>query len=133
MSKDELKTSGSMEELAAAIDAVLRDALDRVEVHPCDEHNDAVRANGLPDAIQRLYRARAALDMTPAVGKVIMGDELVPAGYLLQWPSMRGGRQVIYSTDRVSADAIGCPVEQVFKKADGPNAIHADLPAKAQS
>jgi hypothetical protein len=47
-----------MSQLELAVDAVLRDALDRVEVHPCDEHNDKVKFNGLSDELKALYRAR---------------------------------------------------------------------------
>ena len=46
-----------MPDLLNAVDAVLRDALDRVEVHPCDEHDDSVRAEGLIDEMKQLYIA----------------------------------------------------------------------------
>ncbi len=44
----------------AVVDAaktVVREALDSVSVHPCDEHDDEVRARQLPDYMQKLYRA----------------------------------------------------------------------------
>ncbi|WP_321929871.1 Lar family restriction alleviation protein [Burkholderia cenocepacia] len=36
---------------------VVREALDSVSVHPCDERDEEVRARQLPDHMQRLYRA----------------------------------------------------------------------------
>jgi len=47
-----------LSDLLCAVDAVLRDALDRVTVHPCDENSDAVKAKGLPDELLKLYEAR---------------------------------------------------------------------------
>jgi hypothetical protein len=47
-------------ELDLAVDAVLRDALDRVEVHPCDENNDLVKFNGLSDDLKYLFKVRHA-------------------------------------------------------------------------
>jgi hypothetical protein len=47
-----------MNKLELAVDAVLRDALDRVEVHPCDENNDEIKFNGLSDEFKSLYQAR---------------------------------------------------------------------------
>lgn len=44
--------------LARAVDNLLRDALDRVDVHPCDENNDEVKFNGLSDEFKSLYKAR---------------------------------------------------------------------------
>lgn len=43
--------------LTEAAEEVLREALDSVEVHPCDVNNDAVRARGLVGSMQRLYSA----------------------------------------------------------------------------
>lgn len=40
--------------LAEVASAILRDALDAVEVHPCDEHNDDARAAALTDPNMRL-------------------------------------------------------------------------------
>lgn len=48
--------------LLDAIDAVLRDALDRVDVHPCDNEDDDVRAKGLSPEMRRLYSERKKLD-----------------------------------------------------------------------
>jgi len=47
--------------LLCEVDTVLRDALDRVEVHPCDENNDEVKANGLIDAMRNLYKVRHSI------------------------------------------------------------------------
>lgn len=44
-----------IEELEAATRAVLREALDRVPVHPCDDEDDAVRAKGLYGPEAALY------------------------------------------------------------------------------
>jgi hypothetical protein len=55
-----LKDEGSCNTLELAVDAVLRDALDRVEVHPCDNDNDNVKFNGLSDELKSLYQARHA-------------------------------------------------------------------------
>jgi hypothetical protein len=45
-------------ELDMAVDAVLRDALDRVDVHPCDANNDEVKLNSLSDELKFLYKTR---------------------------------------------------------------------------
>ena len=42
-------------ELREAVLLVLRDALDKVDTHPCDENNDAVRARGLSKEMRALY------------------------------------------------------------------------------
>ena len=47
--------------LLDAIDAVLRDALDRVDVHPCDDEDDDVRAKGLSPEMRRLYSERKVI------------------------------------------------------------------------
>lgn len=44
-------------DLILAAQAVVRDALEQVEVHPCDENDDTVRANGLYGSIRALYAA----------------------------------------------------------------------------
>ncbi len=44
--------------LESAVDAVLRDALDQVEVHPCDASNDEIKFNGLSNELKTLYKAR---------------------------------------------------------------------------
>ncbi|MYM92532.1 hypothetical protein [Duganella vulcania] len=46
-----------VEALERAAAAVLRNALDAVEVHPCDVHDDAVRAKGLRGPMADLYAA----------------------------------------------------------------------------
>ena len=51
-----------LEDVFDAIDAVLRDALDRVDVHPCDDGDDEVRAKGLTPEMRRLYWGRRKLD-----------------------------------------------------------------------
>lgn len=43
--------------LAQAAKLVLRAALDNIEVHPCDEENDAVTAKQLPVEMQALLQA----------------------------------------------------------------------------
>lgn len=48
------------DQLAIAAHAVVRDALDRVEVHPCDHDDDNVRAKGLSLEAKALYDALAA-------------------------------------------------------------------------
>lgn len=60
MANQENKT----QRLHSAINLVLRDALDRVDVHPCDESNDSVRVNGLSDELKELYLAFAAVDLS---------------------------------------------------------------------
>jgi len=47
-------------DLLKAVDAVLEDALSRVEVHPCDEHNLEVKVKGLLPEYQALFTARKA-------------------------------------------------------------------------
>ena len=39
---------------------------------------------------------------------------LTPRGYLLHWPSPRGGRELIWSERDSAGVAISCPVEPVF-------------------
>jgi hypothetical protein len=51
--------------LHTAVEAVLRDALDRVDVHPCDEHNDTIKFNGLSDEHKELYMAYSAAKGKP--------------------------------------------------------------------
>lgn len=46
--------------LRDAAQAVLRAHLDNVDVHPCDEHNDAVRVKSCSPEVQALYAALAA-------------------------------------------------------------------------
>lgn len=46
-----VEKSPTLNEVASAI---LRDALDAVEVHPCDEHNDDARAAALTDPNMRM-------------------------------------------------------------------------------
>ncbi len=46
-------------QLFLAAQAVVREALDKVEVHPCDERDDAVRAKGLYGPVQELHAALA--------------------------------------------------------------------------
>ncbi|HDU2622418.1 TPA: hypothetical protein RE968_003383 [Pseudomonas aeruginosa] len=43
--------------LAQAAKKVLREALDRVEVHPCDEGDDTIAAKQLPPEMQALLQA----------------------------------------------------------------------------
>ncbi|OFJ47871.1 hypothetical protein BA896_001515 [Janthinobacterium lividum] len=50
-----------MSALNKAAKAVLREALDAVDVHPCDVHDDAVRAKGLFGPMADLYAAAIAL------------------------------------------------------------------------
>jgi hypothetical protein len=47
-------------DLLNAVDAVLGDALSRVDVHPCDEGNVEIRVKALLPEYQALYRARQA-------------------------------------------------------------------------
>lgn len=48
-------TMGKLMALQEAVQAVLREELDGVRVHPCDENDDKVKARGLPPLMQRLY------------------------------------------------------------------------------
>lgn len=57
-----------MSALNKAAKAVLREALDAVDVHPCDVHDDAVRAKGLCGPMADLYAAAIALPV--AAGSV---------------------------------------------------------------
>lgn len=43
--------------IRSAANALLRDELDRVQVHPCDEHDDAARAVLCRAEVQELYLA----------------------------------------------------------------------------
>ncbi len=52
--KDKLRQS---EDALCAAKLVLREALDDVRVHPCDEHNDEARSRGLSSEMLALYKA----------------------------------------------------------------------------
>src|SRR5471030_1432361 len=84
-----------MSALVNAARAVLRDALDAVEVHPCDVHDDAARAKGLIDPMATLYFALAA---APAPTNVHGVDYIMAAvsSFASEWaliggPMDRGG------------------------------------------
>ncbi|WP_217589817.1 hypothetical protein [Burkholderia sp. GbtcB21] len=51
------RTTPDREAVITAAQRVVRDALDDVRVHPCDEHNDEMRANGLSELMYGLYAA----------------------------------------------------------------------------
>lgn len=55
------EATGAASELNAGLDraarAVVREALDNVDVHPCDEHNDEVRGSKLYGPMRELYEA----------------------------------------------------------------------------
>jgi hypothetical protein len=51
------RTTPDREAIIAAAKVVVREALDDVCVHPCDEHNDDVRSNSLCDPMRALYLA----------------------------------------------------------------------------
>jgi hypothetical protein len=53
-----LQQEGGKEALIQAVDAVLRDALDAVTVHPCDVNDDKVRAQQLIGPMADLYKVR---------------------------------------------------------------------------
>lgn len=40
--------------------------------------------------------------------------QLQPRGFLLHWPAIGGGRQLVWDESRLAGDAIGCPVEPVY-------------------
>ncbi|WP_175958435.1 hypothetical protein [Burkholderia sp. BCC0405] len=54
------RTTPDRDSIIEAAQALLRDALDEVRVHPCDAHNDEVRANGLSENMYALYLALTA-------------------------------------------------------------------------
>lgn len=64
--------------LLDAVSAVLRDALDNVRVHPCDEKDDAVRAQRLCGPMADLYAAmhpqQADGELWPA--PVVSGEQV---------------------------------------------------------
>jgi hypothetical protein len=51
------RTTPDREAIIAAAEVVVREALDSVTVHPCDEHNDDVRADHVVDPMRALYLA----------------------------------------------------------------------------
>lgn len=53
------------DKLFLAARAVVREALDNVEVHPCDEHDDSVRAKGLYGTMQNLHAALSSPQQEP--------------------------------------------------------------------
>ncbi len=55
------KDESDLSALLCAVDAVLRDALDKVDVHPCDQDDDAVKANRLNEDMLKLYKVRHLL------------------------------------------------------------------------
>ena len=50
-------TAARVNAVEAAALAVLREALDNVEIHPCDQHNDDIKAKQLSEPLQKLYFA----------------------------------------------------------------------------
>ena len=59
-----MNKTNDLSELLCAVDAVLRDALDRVDVQPCDENNDHVKSLKLIDEMKQLYLAKQKYDCT---------------------------------------------------------------------
>ncbi|KVS06739.1 hypothetical protein [Burkholderia vietnamiensis] len=51
------RTTPDREEIVRAATAVIRDALDDVQVHPCDQYDDDVKARQLPVHMHALYLA----------------------------------------------------------------------------
>jgi hypothetical protein len=51
------RTTPDREAIIAAAEVVVREALDSVTVHPCDEHNDDVRADHVVGPMRALYLA----------------------------------------------------------------------------
>lgn len=51
------RTPPDREEIVRAATAVIRDALDDVQVHPCDQYDDDVKARQLPVHMHALYLA----------------------------------------------------------------------------
>lgn len=64
------QANAELDALLEAAKEVVRDALDNVAVHPCDQHNAAIRAKGLFGSMLKLYEAiRAASKTTPSSGE----------------------------------------------------------------
>jgi hypothetical protein len=72
---------GLMDAVVAAAKTVVREELDSVSVHPCDEHDDEVRARQLPDHMQKLYRALLATPQPEPRAEVT--DKLIATAGLL--------------------------------------------------
>lgn len=58
-----------------AAHAILRESLDQVDVHPCDEYNDHARAKGLFGAIRQLYDA-LHIDPSKASSNASQADDI---------------------------------------------------------
>lgn len=46
-----------LQALKALVWAAVEDQMDHVNVHPCDEHSEDVKARGMPPVYQELYKA----------------------------------------------------------------------------
>jgi hypothetical protein len=57
MADEILRLRGDKDTLLIASCAVVDDALDRVEVHPCDEHDNDVKSRRLGEEMYSLYQA----------------------------------------------------------------------------
>ncbi|KWF90343.1 hypothetical protein WL95_27320 [Burkholderia cepacia] len=76
----EAAASPAAEAVIEAARAVLREELDDVTVHPCDQHDDDVKARRLPEHMQALYRALKG-DPQPAQADAPAEARDEPAGY----------------------------------------------------
>ena len=110
-------------ELLDAAKIAVRDALDRVDVHPCDENNDAVKAKGLFGAMRELHlaiaRAESAIEtpakVSPCAGHAVQqeADETIGLAQALE---QHRARKIV---DAVSALPVG------GKHEDSPSPFHA--------
>lgn len=69
-------------ELMEAAKITVRDALDRVDVHPCDENNDAVKAKGLFGSMRELHLAIARAESAIENPAKVSPTTSVPAALL---------------------------------------------------
>lgn len=75
-----------MDAMNKAIKAVLREALDAVDVHPCDVHDDAVRAKWLYDPMADLYAAAIAPPVAAgSVDRTKLHDMTLPDTETRDW------------------------------------------------
>lgn len=114
---------GLTDAVVDAAKAVVREALDSVSVHPCDEHNDDVRARQLPDYMQNLYRALLATPLPePATSPGVIAAALAV---------IEADRSQTLTNEHVDALDIAIKIQRGMFKLPEPRAEVTDAMLKA--
>ena len=118
------------------LEKAARMALEALQLYECggsEYRKPAERAiAALTQAIATAEpRTRLTADITaPAVQALLAekfgstaepsADGYEPAGFLVHWPAIGGGRVPVYSKSRAAGEANGCPVTELFKRGTQP-------------